>query len=86
VSPEVAGWIANALTAYVAVGVLFAVPFVAFGVGRVDPTAASGTWGFRLAIFPGSVALWPVLLVRWVRGGPPPEERTAHRDAAGGAS
>lgn len=81
-STQVGEWIARAATAYIAVGVLFSVPFVAYGVSRVDPVARTSTWGFRLMILPGSVALWPVLLRRWLRGAPPPEERTAHRDAA----
>ena len=27
----------------------------------------SGTWGFRLLILPGAAALWPLLLLRWLR-------------------
>jgi hypothetical protein len=69
-------------TLYVAAGVLFAVPFVLWGVSRVDPVARDGTWGFRLIVLPGVVALWPMLALRWLRGTPPPEERNAHRAAA----
>jgi hypothetical protein len=68
--------------AYVATGVLFAVPFVLRGVNRIDPVAREGTWGFRLIIAPGVVALWPWLALRWLRGAGPPEERNAHRSAA----
>lgn len=79
-------WTVRALALYVALGTAFAVPFVLRGVARVDATAAQGTWGFRLAILPGAVAFWPLLLVRWIRGGGhPPAERNAHRDAVGGA-
>lgn len=68
---------------YFAVGVVSAVPFVWFGVKRIDPHAAHGSWGFRLLIFPGAVALWPLLLNRRLRGmSEPPEERTAHRKLA----
>lgn len=67
---------------YVAAGVVFAVPFVLRGVNRIDPVAREGTWGFRLIIVPGVVALWPWLALRWLRGAQPPEERNAHRLAA----
>jgi hypothetical protein len=55
------------VAAYVAVGVLFALPFVRRGAGVLEPVAREGTWGFRLLIVPGVVTLWPVLLVRWIR-------------------
>jgi hypothetical protein len=67
---------------YVAAGLLFAVPFVLRGVNRIDPVAREGTWGFRLIIVPGVVALWPLLALRWLRGRQPPAERNAHRIAS----
>ena len=81
----VATWLVNILAIYAAVGVVFAFAFVWKGVGKIDPAAARGTIGFRLLIIPGTVALWPILARRWLRGEGPPEERTAHRDAARGA-
>ncbi len=77
-----ANWITGLLDAYVFLGVVFGVPFVVRGVTRIDPVAREGTWGFRLIIFPGVVALWPILAARWIAGGKPPRERNAHRDAA----
>ena len=70
---------------YTALGLLFSVVFVTRGVRRIDPGARAGaTWGFRVLIIPGAVALWPFLGWRWARGiDAPPGERTAHRDAAG---
>ena len=69
-------------TVYIACGLAFA-PFFAWrGVGRVDPAAKSAGLGFRLVILPGVVALWPMLLRRWLAGSLPPAERNAHRDAA----
>lgn len=69
--------------AYLACGFLFALPFAFFGVGRIDPHASRGSWGFRLLIIPGATALWPLLLWRWAGGiHEPPEERNAHRQAA----
>lgn len=71
-----------ALGAYLALGALFAAAFVARGAGRIDPDAAEGSWGFRAVVFPGAVALWPVLLVRWVRRPAGSSERSPHRSAA----
>ena len=72
-----------ALEVYLACGLLFAVPFVLIGVGRIDPHAAHGSWGFRLVIIPGTIALWPLLLRRWAKGvKEPPAECTAHRRAS----
>jgi hypothetical protein len=72
------------LGSYWACGWLFALPFVWFGAAKIDPHAARGSWGFRLLIIPGAAAFWPWLLLRWLKGTTePPEERTAHRQAAG---
>ena len=68
---------------YLLLGVVFAVPFVLKGVNRLEPSAAQGTRGFRLLILPGAIALWPLLLRRWLAAsGQQPEERSAHRAAA----
>jgi hypothetical protein len=76
-------WLLAALAAYLGVGVLFAVPFVLRWVGRIDPDAAHGSAGFRVLIFPGSVALWPLLLCRLAQGAAGlPVERTPHQRAA----
>ena len=70
------------LLAYVGFGVVFAFPFVFYGANRIDPVALGSSWGFRLIILPGVVALWPLLLRRWVAGDSLPRERNAHRNAA----
>ena len=68
---------------YLACGLVFAVAFVLFGVQKIDPHAKRGSWGFRLLIIPGSMALWPFLLQRWLGGvHEPPEPCDAHRRAA----
>ncbi len=83
---DVAEGLVTALGVYLGLGLLFAVPFVWVGAGRVDSNAAGGTLGFRLLILPGSILLWPLLLRRWIGAtGAPPIERNAHRDAAGEA-
>jgi len=69
--------------AYLACGLVFAVPFALVGVKQIDPHAAHGSWGFRLLIIPGTMALWPLLLRRWATGvRAPPEESNAHRLSA----
>ena len=71
------------LGVYLVAGIVFAVSFVLFGVKIIDSRAASASWGFRLVIVPGSMALWPLLLRRWMTGvHEPPEESTAHRQFA----
>ena len=57
----------DAVTLSAAVGTVFAIAFVAWGVSRVDRHAAGAGLGFRLMIFPGVAALWPLLLNRWLR-------------------
>ena len=56
---------------YGAVGILFALAFLTFGIGRIDPGARGAGLGFRLMVFPGVVALWPLMLARWITGGAP---------------
>lgn len=49
---------------YVAIGSIVAVPFVIFGIGRVDPAAKTAPWTFRALVLPGVVALWPLFVRR----------------------
>ena len=82
-SEQLAGLITGFIGIYVLIGVVFAIPFVLRGAGRLDPGAVNGSWGFRVMIFPGSVALWPLLAWRWTHSdGTPPEEHNTHRAAA----
>lgn len=72
---------------YLACGLVFAIPFVLIGVKKIDPHAMHGSWGFRVLIVPGAMALWPLLLQRWASGvHEPPEECNAHRRPAPTAS
>src|SRR5262249_32473730 len=72
-----------ALGIYLVCGLVFAIPFAFFGAKRLDSHALHGSWGFRLLIIPGAMALWPLLLKRWMSGiHEPPEECSAHRLAA----
>lgn len=75
--------IVDVATSYAVAGLLFAAVFVTRLIGRIDPAAAHGTWGFRLIVVPGVVVFWPYLLGRLLRGATaPPDEWTAHRSAA----
>ena len=58
--------IVNAIALWAAVGLIVAIPFVCRGAQVIDPMAVQGSWGFRLAILPGSAALWPLVLSRWL--------------------
>lgn len=65
---------------YSLIGVLFAAAFVTIGVGKVDRAALGTPWSFRLLIFPGAAALWPVMLAKWARGaGRTPRDRPRAR-------
>ena len=77
-------WGLTGLGIYLVIGFLFAVPFAFTGAKKIDPSAAEGTWGFKLLIIPGSMVFWPLLLRRWATKSPPPEEGSAHRRAAKG--
>ncbi|WP_321475759.1 hypothetical protein [uncultured Paludibaculum sp.] len=69
-----------AFAAYLACGVIFGLAFVVAGIHHIDPIARGSSIGFRVAVFPGVVAFWPLLLRRWARGvNEPPIERNPHR-------
>ena len=55
------------LALYTAAGIGVGLAFVTIGVSRVLP-GTSFTGGARLMIFPGTAALWPYVLLRWLKG------------------
>jgi hypothetical protein len=55
------------VTIYVSVGAAFAPVFLWRLVGQLDSAAEHGTWGFRVLVFPGVAALWPLFVVRLIR-------------------
>jgi hypothetical protein len=55
------------LALYAAAGVAIGVAFVVFGVTRVLAEPAPVTIGARILLFPGAAALWPYVLMRWLR-------------------
>lgn len=54
--------------AYLACGLAVGLGFVFHGVDRVDKAAQGASFGFRVLILPGTVALWPLMAVKWLRG------------------
>jgi hypothetical protein len=52
---------------YLAIGAMVALAFVAAGLARVDPAARGAGWAFRLLIFPGAAAFWPLIAAKWAR-------------------
>lgn len=54
------------LAAYALAGLVFAICFVTVGVTQLDPSARGTSWAFRALILPGSAALWPLLVAKWV--------------------
>jgi hypothetical protein len=52
---------------YALLGICVAVAFVVLGVTRILPQPATVTMPARLLLFPGAVALWPVVVRRWLQ-------------------
>ena len=63
---EWAQWVVRGLGAYLGVGAVFALAFITVGVGRIDVAARNMPWSVRILIFPGVVALWPLMLTKWL--------------------
>ena len=57
----------QAIALYTVAGIAIAAPFLAFGVIRVLPTRSAVTLGARIMLFPGAVAFWPYVLIRWLK-------------------
>jgi hypothetical protein len=55
------------LALYAGVGVAIGIAFVASGVSRVLPEPMPVTIGARILLFPGAAALWPYVLMRWLK-------------------
>jgi len=55
------------LAVYVAAGLVTALAFVSFGVVRVLPQPAPVSIPARILLIPAAAALWPYVLVRWLR-------------------
>lgn len=62
-----ASLIGYGLALYAAAGLGVGLAFVSAGVSRILPGACTFTPGARLLILPGAAALWPYVLVRWLK-------------------
>jgi hypothetical protein len=63
----VSGVIWLCLELYAAVGVVTALAFVSVGVTQVLPHPMPISPGARIFIAPGAAALWPYIVIRWLR-------------------
>ena len=50
---------------YLALGVLFVIPFLMKGLNKIDEGTRGAGIGFRIIIIPGCIVFWPVLLKKW---------------------
>ena len=50
---------------YLGIGILFALLYLVFAVGRVSPNARGSSPLFRLLVLPGTVVLWPLVIRIW---------------------
>jgi hypothetical protein len=55
------------LALYALFGIVTAVGFVIFGVSQMLPHSATMTAGARILLLPGAAALWPYVLIRWLK-------------------
>lgn len=56
--------VVEAARIYAIIGAVVAAAFLTVGLGRIDPSAR-GSYLFRILLIPGSVGLWPLVLMRW---------------------
>ncbi len=70
-STETVTAILQGVALYAAAGLVFALLFLALGLPRIDNGAKGAGIGFRMLILPGLIALWPLMLIRWLSGGQP---------------
>ena len=54
----------NIAAIYAGCGLTVAVLFLARWCKSFDPSATEGSWGFRMLIVSGIIALWPVILAK----------------------
>ena len=81
---QVVGSIFQVIGLYLLAGFVFAIVFVIWGIGRVDPAAKNTSVAFRIIVLPGVSIFWPLLALRWLRGQGevPVEKRNKHRKQA----
>ena len=63
----IAGIFGAGLFIYLCYGIVFSIAFLVKGISRIDETTHGSTWGFKIIIIPGAIALWPLLLQKWIK-------------------
>ena len=53
---------------YLAIGLLFGLWFIFKGVQKVDDGMEGAKPGLRLLLLPGSIALWPFMVNKYLKG------------------
>lgn len=82
-------YVETALGAYALVGAALLVPMHLAVLPKIDGSADGASWGFRLVVSPGLIALWPIVIEKWLtarRGGDPhgnPEQPVSSRQIRG---
>jgi len=59
-----------ALGVYILIGIIFYFPFIRKGVHTIDDGVKAAPLFMKILIFPGTVALWPILLKKIRKGEP----------------
>ena len=62
-----AGITGTALLLYICCGIVFSIAFLFKGITKTDEAAHGSGWGFKVIIIPGAIALWPILLKKWIK-------------------
>jgi uncharacterized membrane protein HdeD (DUF308 family) len=52
---------------YLVIGFLFGLWFAFKGVQKIDTGMNEAKWNLRLLILPGSIALWPIMLRKYLK-------------------
>lgn len=55
------------LSIYFGVGVIFGVYFLIKGAIKIDPLLGHSKWSVRLLLFPGTIAMWPILVSKLLK-------------------
>ena len=64
---HLAQFIGYGLGVYAAAGLCTAAAFVTVGLKHALPQPASFSVGARLILLPGTAALWPYVVIRWLK-------------------
>ncbi len=59
---------------YCAIGLIVGLLIAFLGLGRVNPDAKGVKTSVRLLFLPGLMALWPLMVMKWIAGAPAEEE------------